>query len=87
MKLLSRPFLGSECYQNVPESASRFHCGELSLTSAEGSPFLLEVIQPQQAQLPQPQFWAAPLYLFSLPGDASFMVFSFMGTLEDSQIY
>lgn len=41
----------------------------------------------QQAQLPQPQFWAAPLYLFSLPGDASFMVFSFMGTLEDSQIY
>ena len=41
----------------------------------------------QQAQLPQPQFWAAPLYLFSLPGDASFMVFSFIGTLEDSQIY
>ena len=52
VKFLSLPFLGSECYQNVPESASRFHCGGLSLTSAEGSPFLLEVIQPQQAQLP-----------------------------------
>ena len=52
VKLLSRPFLGSECYQNVSESASRFHCGGLSLTSAEGSPFLPEVIQPQQAQLP-----------------------------------
>ena len=50
MKLLSLPLLGSECYWNVLESASRSHGGGLSLAVAEGSPSSLKVIQPWQAQ-------------------------------------